>query len=431
MDFKNLNFMIRETVHIKNMIVFFIVALTCVSNLNTVLGQERDTITDFYEYANREWLDNTTIPENASVVNNWGILWNEIIGKSIEILSSESKYDLDENYQYILTQLRNFYKSTAEYSNNERKRVYLIQKHYPLLFGVLFSKITIPDYKENKIKELIKYLIIAYREKIENSDKIDVKTKAFFMSKLDEMQFEIGAPDISSIPVMPLLSVESLDINIQLSEEYQLKIKPDKPYWESPPFETDCRYNIYNNIVKIYAGTLYATNFSNEDNFPMIFATLGRTIAHEMTHAFDSYKKKFIKKDWNNITHSLISQFNQYAVQKEYFVDGKKTLQENFADLGGLEVSLLALKLYMEDSFPHNSEEEKSIAIRNYFVSYTQFWKEKGTSEFEISTLKRIHTPQKYRAIGPIYNQNEFYKVYEIDINSKYYIPENLRICIW
>ena len=431
MEFNNINFLIRETKFKKNIIVFFIVALTCFFNSNTVLGQERDTITDFYEYANREWLDNTTIPENISVVNNWGILWDEITDKSIEILSIESKYDLEENYQYILIQLRNFYKSTAEYSDNERKRIYLVQKHYPMLFGVVFSKITIPQKKEEKIKEIIKYLRIAYGDKIKNSNKIGEKTKTPFLIILDELQFKIGAPDISSIQAMPLLSADSLELNIQLSEDYQLKIKPYKPYWESPPFETDCRYSINDNTVKIFAGTLYAISFKNEDDFPLIFATLGRTIGHEMTHAFDPYGKKFNKKDWDNITHSLISQFNQYAVQEKYFVDGKKTLQENFADLGGVEVSLLALRLFMRDNFPNYSVEEKSIAIRSYFLSYAQFWREKATSEFEIASLQRIHTPQKFRAIGPLYNQNEFYEFYEIDIKSKFYIPENLRISIW
>jgi len=431
MKFKNFNFLIREIKYKKSMIVFFIVALVYFSTTNKILGQERETITDFYEYANREWLDNTIIPENTIVVNNWGIVWNKIIDKSIEILSSESKYDLDENCQYTLTQLRNFYKSSAEYSNNERKRVYLIQKHYPLLFGVLFSKITIPINKEERIKEIIKYVGLAYGDKIKNSNKIGEKTRALFLSILDELQFIIGAPDISGIPLTPLLSADSLELNIQLSEDYQLKIKPYKPNWESPPFETDCRYNVNNNTIKIFAGTLYAISFNNEDDFPMIFATLGRTVAHETTHAFDTYGKKFNKKDWEYITHSLISQFNQYAVQEKYFVDGKKTLKENFADLGGLEVSLLALKLFMKDNFPNYSAEEKSIAIRSYFLSYAQFWREKATYEFEISSLKRIHTPQKFRAIGPTYNQNEFYEIYKIDIKSKYYIPEKLRINIW
>lgn len=67
MKFNSIKNLIRETKYKKNMIVFLIVALIYFSNSNTVLGQERDTITDFYEYANREWLDNTTIPENLRI----------------------------------------------------------------------------------------------------------------------------------------------------------------------------------------------------------------------------------------------------------------------------------------------------------------------------------------------------------------------------
>lgn len=431
MNFKNINFLNIETNYKKSMIIILIVALTCFFNSNIILAQEGDTIFDFYEYTNKEWLDNTIIPEKVSVVNNWGILWDEIIDKSIEILSDKVQYELDKNNQYILIQLQNFYKSAAENIPNESKRVYLVQKNYPMILGVIFSKITIPKDKEEKIKELIKYLTLAYRQKIENSNHIEEKNIDFFISILEEMKIEIGAPDISHLPKMPELTANSLETNIELTEEYQTIINTKKPYWESPPFETDCRYNYNENKVKIYAGTLYASNFSNENSAAELFATIGRTIAHEMTHAFDKLGKKFNKKDWKSINTSLINQFNQYSIQSNYFVDGKTTLQENFADLGGVEVSLFALQLFLKDNFPQYSEKERLDVTRNYFLAYAEFWKEKATPEFEMLAIKRSHTPQKYRAIGPIYNQNEFYDVYKIDTNSIYYIPENLRICVW
>ena len=69
--------------------------------------------------------------------------------------------------------------------------------------------------------------------------------------------------------------------------------------------------------------------------------------------------------------------------------------------------------------------------MRSFFMTFAQFWREKATSEFEITSLERMHTPQKFRAIGPVYNQDEFYKLFKIDIKSKYYIPDNQRISIW
>lgn len=393
-------------------------------------AQEKTKISNFYEYVNKEWLDNTIISDNMSVVNNWGILWDNIINKSIEILSGDVHYELDKNSEYILAQLQNFYKSAAENIPDERKRVYFIQKHYPMIFGVIFSKITIPNDKEEKIKELIRYLILAYKQKIENSEHIEEKSIDFFLTVLNNIQFKIGAPDISHLPIIPALSANSLEKNIQLTEDYQSKIKSEKPNWASPPFETDCRYNFNNNTVTIYAGIIFALNSSN-NNPAELFATIGRTIAHEMTHAFDRYGNKFNKKDWKHINNSLINQFNQYAIQDIYFINGEKTLQENFADLGGVEVSLLALKLFLKDEYPQCSEEKWLDIIRRYFMAYAEFWREKSTPEFEVSTLNRLHAPQKFRAIGPIYNQEDFYKAFEIDTESKYYIPNNMRISIW
>ena len=399
--------------------------------LHIISGQANDKISDFYDYTNREWLNNTTIPENASVINNWGILWDEITDKSIEILSGVSQYELDKDNQYMLIQLQNFYKSAGEMFPDERKRAYYIQEHYPMIFGVIFSKITISNSKEELIKRLINYITIAYRQKIENSNHIDKNNIGFFLQIIEDMQFIIGAPGISNLPKMPELFVDSLETNIQLSKEYQAEIISEKPNWESPPFETDCRYNYETNTIKIYAGILFALHISDENTPPELFSTIGRTIAHEMTHAFDRYENKFNKRDWKNIRNSLINQYNHYSIQDVYYINGKKTFQENFADLGGLEVSFMALQLYLKDEYPQYSDKKINDAYREYFISYTEFWKEKATSEFEISSLNRIHTPQKFRAIGPLYNQDEFYKVFNIDKNSEYYISENVRINIW
>lgn len=435
--------LIRRTIIFALVSIFFF-------GLNETFGQNVDPIDDFYQYANSDWLDSTVVKENISVVNNWGLLWDRIIDKSIEILSGDSQYDLDEKHLFLLTQLQNFYKSTIEYSNDERKRVALVQNHYPMPFGILFSKITVSEAKENQVNEIIGYLNTAYHDKIEKSNRIGEYHRDLFLAKLDNMTFEIGAPALSKFPRIPTLSSDSLEKNIQFSKEYQIEMDRVKSDWETPPFETDCFYTFHDNKVKIYAGILYDSILLDETDYTYLFATLGRTIGHEMTHAFDIIGKNYnqdgeyinwleklfwgaytSKNDWDNIYQALIELYNQYAIQDTLFVNGTKTLQENIADLGGVEISLLALKIYLEKTQPLSSEKDELEALRKYFIAYAQFWREKATPAFEHSSLKRLHTPQKFRAIGPIYNQNEFYEVFEIDEKSEYYIPAGQRINIW
>ena len=135
-------------------------------------GQTENAIIDFYKYANKVWLDSTIVPENTVVVNNWGIVWDKITDKSIEILSGEMEYNLDQNHQNVLNQLQKYYSSAIDSSTDNRKRVELVQKYYPMLFGIIFSKITLSQEKLNQINELIVYIKTAYRIKMVNSNKL-------------------------------------------------------------------------------------------------------------------------------------------------------------------------------------------------------------------------------------------------------------------
>ncbi len=432
-----------------SLLVTLVLTLTFFPALNESYAKDHG-ISDFYLYANQAWLDSTILPEHVPVVNNWGILWDEITDKSIKILSGDSLYDLDQDHSKTLLQLQNFYTSTSMYSDNPTKRVRVVQKHFPMLLGVVFSKITLPQHEEAKLRETIKYLSAAYRLKINESNKLGGYHRDLYLGKLEQMQFDLGAPEISTFPEIPSLCVSNYEENIRLAQVYQDKVADLKSGWRSPPFETDCYYQIQLNRVKIHAGVLYDSRLFEAQEPAYLYATIGRTIAHEMTHAFDNVGRNYdedgdhinwieklfsgafrSKNEWKKTYTALIKQYSQYSIQDSLFVNGATTLQENIADLGGIEVSLLAFHLYLQDYHPDFSEDEIADQVRQYFINYAHFWREKGTEAFERSTLTRIHTPQKFRAIGPPYNHDQFYEVFEIDHNSKYYIPEQLRVHIW
>ncbi|MFC1887212.1 M13-type metalloendopeptidase [Candidatus Cloacimonadota bacterium] len=440
--------MIKSGILIILLIVLLVTYSTCLSE--NIFFEEKGAISDFYEYANKEWLSSSEIPENAVVLNNWGILWDRITDKSYEILAGRSNYDLDKAHLFVLEQLRNLYNSTESTNTTYLKRVNFVQKQFPILFGVLFSRITVTMSKEDKINELIHYLTLAYKTKIKQSNKVSDYYENLFLSKLEKMKFEVGAPDLNMLPDVPALSENDLEENLRLAEEYQVEISKYGIEWNTPPHETDCFFYFNSNKMKIYAGILFDEKFEDDSDFVYLYSTIGRTIAHEMTHAFDgtglnfdengkriSWFKKlfsgvlFRSQIWKTSDLALINQFSGYSIQDSMYVNGENTLQENFADLGGFEISLAALKIYIQERYPLYSEEETSAAISRFYIYFAQFWREKTTPEFELASLKRMHTPQKFRAIGPVYNQDEFYLIFDIDKLSEYYIPKEQRISIW
>ena len=432
---------------ILNIVKFFSIIFQLSISLIKLTAQTIEPISDFYLYANSEWLKHTELPPNYIVINQSGLLWKKIENKSLEILNNSSTYNLDNDYLYTLQQLINFYYSTDQTLESQQKRVVAVQKNFPIAFGIIFSEITINQHKEEMIREIIDYLKLAYRYKIETTDIIGERYKKFYLNKLDNLEFDIGSPPISDFPEIPQLSKTSYSNNLILAKSYRIELEKIHTDWRAP-YETDCFYYAGSNKIVLNAGMLF--DFDSNDDISYLFATLGRTIAHEMTHAFDwvgekydKYGKRYglIKKiisgtmfDHNNrkyVYQSLIHQFNAYSFRDSLYVDGKKTLQENFADLGGVEVSILALKMFIKDKCNSDSDNTLNASLKKYFIHYTQFWKEKATLEYEFATYKRIHTPQKFRAIGPIYNQNEFYQLYNIDSESDYYIPKSERVSIW
>jgi putative endopeptidase len=107
---------------------------------------------------------------------------------------------------------------------------------------------------------------------------------------------------------------------------------------------------------------------------------IGAVVAHEITHAFDMegryYNEKAVYKQW--WTRKNINRFEKATRKVTKFygkykhlgiqVDGKRTLSENWADLGGVRIALNALKVTC-------ASEELLEAYKHFFISYAVSWR--------------------------------------------------------
>ena len=129
----------------------------------------------------------------------------------------------------------------------------------------------------------------------------------------------------------------------------------DKQTWTDNPQNINAFYDPTNNSINILAAILQPPYFSQNADDAVNYGGFGSVIGHEITHGFDDHGRLFDKngslKNWWSKKDSmqfkkragqLVKQFNSDEPLKGYHINGKLTLGENIADLGGITLAYTA-----------------------------------------------------------------------------------------
>ena len=211
------------------------------------------------------------------------------------------------------------------------------------------------------------------------------------------------------------------------------------------PQEYNAYYNASNNEIVLPAGIFTVPGYRDEElDDATVYGYAGAsTIGHEITHGFDdegrqydaqgNLKSWWTKKDeeeFNKRAQVMVKQFNEYEPLKGYHINGKATLGENIADLGGILLGIEAFKKTAQ------YKEGKKIGgltpMQRYFMGYALGWMGHIRDEqLRNRLLSDVHSPAKYRVNGPMVDVDEFYTAFNIQPNSPMYRADSLRVRIW
>ena len=109
------------------------------------------------------------------------------------------------------------------------------------------------------------------------------------------------------------------------------------------------------------------------------------------------------------------------------YADGKNTLTENTADLGGC---LLGLDILL-DRYRNASEAEKKSVMQRYFQAWAIQWS--TTYDLEYANYLKandVHSLQRERTNGVVQNINEWYDAYDVK-SGTLFLPPSERVEIW
>ena len=307
-----------------------------------------------------------------------------------------------------------------------------------------------PEAKARAAK-MVDNLVSALRDRINGLDWMSSETKTQAVAKLNAFLRKVAYPDkwrdYSTLAIKPgsYYDDEHAVAEWNAARTWaRLGKAPDRTEWSMTPPTVNASYSSTLNQIQFPAGILQPPFFDPNADDAVNYGALGAVIGHEMTHGFDDSGRQFDAqgnlRDWwtpedaakyKAAAQKVVDQFNAYTVvDSASHVNGRQTLGENIADLGGLTVAYYAMEKAIAGK-PHPKIDGFTPEQR-FFLAWAQIWRGLSTDKAQLNQIKTdAHSPGRWRVNGPLSNMPEFKAAWACKDGDPMVRPENLRARIW
>jgi len=400
--------------------------------VDNIIVSQPDFITKAIGYIKGYSLDELKTYMSWSVVDNFAAYLGE---------------DFDQqNFSFFSTTLR----GTKEMKPRWKRSLGTVNGSLGELLGKAFVERHFPEESKAQVSEMVENLRAAFKVRIENLTWMGDSTKEKALEKLASFNKKIGYPDkwkdYSSVEITDNLVQNIINARMFGHKEMVDKLgKPvDKDEWYMTPQTVNAYYSSSQNEIVFPAGILQPPFYDKDADAALNYGGIGAVIGHEFTHGFDDQGSKYdsegnLKNWWTEAdrvafderANKVVEQFNGFEALDSVFVNGKLTLGENIADLGGLILAYHA----MEKSFEGKEVPAKIDGFtpqQRFFLGWAQVWHMNMTEEeLRNRIITDPHSPGEYRVKGPLANLSEFSEAFGCDANSPMVAKDSVRAVIW
>ncbi len=316
--------------------------------------------------------------------------------------------------------------------------------------GQIFVEKHFPPEAKQRMDALVKNVLASFRERIETREWMGSETKQQATAKLATVMTKIGYPDkwkdYSKLEIRP----DSYAANNRRANRFHFQFdldklgKPvDRTEWGMTPPTVNAYYNSSKNEIVFPAGILRPPFFNAEADDAVNYGGIGAVIGHEITHGFDDQGSRsdaqgnlrnwWTTEDRTNFTAKtdiLVKQFEACKAVDGQPVNGKLTLGENIADLGGVIISYSAYQKSLGGKTP--AVLDGFSGSQRFFLGYAQVWRG-ATRDAEARVRLRTdpHSPMTFRVFVPLSNVPKFYEAFDIKPGDGMYRAPAERLEIW
>ncbi|MCP4217894.1 MAG: M13 family metallopeptidase [bacterium] len=317
------------------------------------------------------------------------------------------------------------------------------------LVGQIYVKKHFPPEAKTKAYNLVLNLKKAFAKRIKNVKWMSEVTKKKALAKLDAFKIKIGYPDKWTDYSPLVIKRESYIANVFRARKFRFEVAVkkintpvDRGEWFLAPQAVNAYYHPIMNEIVFPAAILQEPFYNFKADDAINYGAIGAVIGHEMTHGFDDAGREYdLEGNLNNWWQDadaekfkkradvLVEQFNKYVMLEDAHVDGKLTLGENIADLGGLSIAYDALLSVLPEK---PAKIDGFTPQQRFFLSWAKIWRENANKEYILMRLKiDVHSPGKVRILGPFSNMPSFYKAFDVKESDAMYRAEKDRVKIW
>ena len=217
----------------------------------------------------------------------------------------------------------------------------------------------------------------------------------------------------------------------------------DHAEWGMTPPTVNAYYNPAMNDINFPAGVLQPPLYDAKMDDAPNYGNTGGTIGHELTHGFDDQGRKYDAKgnlrDWwtkedaekfTQRTQCIEDQYSKYVVVDDVHINGKLTLGEDVADLGGEILAYIAWKDATKDK---NLQPADDLSPdQRFFVGFAQWACENTRPEdARLRALTDPHSPARYRINGVVVNMPNFTESFSCKAGQPMTKPSDQICRVW
>jgi len=291
---------------------------------------------------------------------------------------------------------------------------------------VYVAKVFSPELKQSTL-DMVRRIEDAMGARIKALDWMSPETKQQALTKLAGIRNKIGYPDhwrdYSSVKIVR----DDFAGNVERAHQFEShreinKIgKPvDHGEWDISAPTVDAYFNPQMNDINFPAGVLQPPLYDPKMDDAPNYGDTGGTIGHELTHGFDDEGSQFdakgnLKNWWTKEdrekfdarTKCVEDQYSGYVAVDDVHINGKLTLGENVADLGGEILAYVAWK--------DGTRDKKLQPIdgltpeQRFFVGFAQWdCSNERPEDLRMLAMTDEHSPARCRINGVVVNMPEF-----------------------